>query len=319
MTVSKNCFTCGAPLETIRESCRYCGGKEANPRSLGKEDENRIFWLLNILNARLFRESYRVQYLEIRKWLAINFIVGLTGFLLTFYLSEKYLLAFLLNCCIVINPLLGCFKSFSNYLVRISEHELFEKDLKLILSDFMEGYHYLPSDIESVLSNHTNLYFIQRILIQKKSQEKGSSALMSVANNLLDFFEEDCYAESLKKTSYFFQSSGIIILLGYSLFCSISFFMIQNFRGFMHEFILILGFIFTCWLIMEQMDITKIIFHSLGYNPNLERMKIKWDLVLDYLKKSERTIEEFKTILQNDSKFVRLNSYLSENKYTIVK
>ena len=265
------------------------------------------------MNVRLFRDSYILQYQGILTSLALNFLLGSLGFFLAFYFSQNLIIAFFLNSIIIINPVIGCFNDFSNYLTRVSENKLFESDLSSILQEFMEGYNYLPSDLDLVLASK-DLSFIKRILIQKKSDEKGNSALLSVANNLLDFFEEDCYAESLKKTTYFFQSSGIIILLGYALFCSIVFFVPPNFRGFMHAFILGICFIFTCWLIIEQMDFTKLIFHAFGYNPNKHRMKSKWTLVLDYLKKSDRTIDEFKTILQNDSKFVRLDSYLIESK-----
>lgn len=313
MAANKNCSSCGAPLITIRESCRYCGGKEKNSRQLTAEDENRIFWLLNILNVRLFRDSYILQYQGILTSLALNFLLGTLGFFLAFYFSQNLILAFFLNSIIIINPVLGCFKDFSNYLTRVSENKLFESDLSSILQEFMEGYNYLPSDLDLVLFKK-DLSFIKRILIQNKSNESGASPLANIANNLLDFFEEDSYAESLKKTTYFFQSSGIIILLGYALFCSIAFFLTQNFRGFAHGFIVFLGFLFACWLISEQMRFTNIIFHGLGYNPNKQRIELKWNIVLDYLKKSERTIDELKTILRNDSKFVRLHSYLSESK-----
>ncbi len=315
MAESKDCQSCGAPYQSKFENCVYCGEPIRSERVLTSVDESRIQWLLEILDTRLWRDSFEYKFSIFRKYIFFLFGLGFLSFLFSFFLTENIFTSIGITLIILLNPVFSLYNEFENYVNSLSLVHYFNKKTKIILNQFMEGYNHSLGDIEYVMYKNKGFPRIKQCMIEKRKAADTSTGLSVVVDHLSELFDMSCYHQSKKKTSYFFLFSGLGLFLFYSTILILSSQFFKQWLSYTNYISLTICLGISVWFYFEQKDVLNFIFHFLGYNPDDKLMREKWDLVKSYFTLTKCNEADFRKLLDQNSKYVRLNIYLEEEKF----
>ncbi len=315
MAESKDCHSCGAPYQSKFENCIYCGEPIRSERVLTSVDEKRIFWLLQILDTRVWRYSFDFRFSVFQKCIFFLFGLGLSTFLLSFFLNKNLISSVCISIIILVNPVFSLYKDFKNYIDSIALVRYFDEKIRNILNQFMEGYNHSLGDIEYVMYKNEGLNFIKKCMIEKRRVENSSTGLEVIADHLAEIFDMSCYHQSLKKTSYFFLFSGFGLFIFYFATLILSNYFFHQWIEYTNYICLMICSGICIWLYFEQIDLLNVIFNYFDYHPDHKLMREKWGLVKSYFTFKNFKEADFRKILDQNNNFIRLNNYLSEKKF----
>ncbi|MDX1960669.1 MAG: hypothetical protein SFU98_19005 [Leptospiraceae bacterium] len=316
--IETNCNSCGSLLESQLEDCKYCGTSIHSQRTLSQEDEDRIYWFLKILDVRIWRDSFDYSFDRIKKHLILTFIVLISTYSINYFLSNNLLTSIILTIIIGINPFYTVFNDYRSFLNLVSERETYRLSLKDLIQEFKEGYNYSSDDIHHVIDKKSDLPHINRVLSSTKSKEKMNSQVEYVVGNMKNFFEVNCHLHSLKNCSKLFCNSGYYLsIIYFALYISLKFiiteFLDSKFLIYNEIFCLTLVAIISAFILLEQLNKIRYIFHFFGYDPDRTQFNEKWNLVLEYMQKTKQPLDLLKETINSKSDYIRLKIYLEDN------
>lgn len=305
-----NCLSCGGLIHNELVECEYCGARTLFSNQLEEEDLVRLRWMLKLLDARIWRESFSYLFKSILRFmlgLIFAFIVFINLF---YYITQSEIISFLLLVVCATPAYLGFHVNYKSWLDIESKQKVYNKRIRPVLDEFMSGYNYYPGDLERVAYSleKNELLYIKKFIIPLPVDIEMKDNLSRVLLHLEGKIRNGIYSSSQKKEGIFWTYYGFALSLA-----AVPLFVFQV-PLWIPSVFLVVTFIF---MILELSGKTSYVFHWFGYSASKKFLEKEiFPLLENYSRETGISLESIHAKSKEKNEFYDIEKVLQKKVFS---